>query len=217
MIALILAALVGCKTAAECAEDKPCGFGETCVEGKCVSRACATSAQCAMEQFCDGGTCRDGCQEDADCYPGDTCVEGACAAAACRSSTLDCDFKEFCDPSTGECYEASGYYCRACNSDEDCGGNGNYCWNFGLDRQFCGVRCEGSDDDCPSGFTCIPLDSEDGTVFQCVTYCWLYDDEAAGRVVAPPDPAEVRHVPGAAPVDPEAALRRDAFPTCSAE
>jgi hypothetical protein len=74
--------------------------------------------------------------------------------------------------------EASGIYCKECELNSDCGGNGNVCMHWGLQRDFCGVTCE-QDDDCPSGFTCTDWnDTETGTIVrQCATYCWLYIDE----------------------------------------
>lgn len=192
MILMFLFLLLGCgrTNAVECSESEPCGFGEVCVEGTCTSSSCTTSAQCSMEQFCDEGSCITGCANDGDCYPGDYCDKEAvtCTAAYCTDSHIDCDFKEYCNTSTGDCTEASGLYCRECEVDSDCGGNGNVCMNWGLQRDFCGVSCE-SESDCPSGFTCIDWqDSNDEFLTrQCATYCWLYIPE---RPVAPGDPFE---------------------------
>lgn len=181
MYTLILLLGLGCgrKDTAQCSEEQPCGFGEVCVEGTCQSSSCSTSAQCAMEQFCDDGTCVDGCEIDGDCYPGDYCDQESksCDDAPCTDSHIDCDFKEYCS-STGECVEASGYFCRDCELDSDCGGNGNVCMNWGLERDFCGVSCD-TEADCPSGFICIDWqDSNDEFLTrQCATYCWLYIPE----------------------------------------
>ena len=181
MMFLFCAWLMGCKTEApECSETIPCGFGETCQAGTCVSQSCANSTQCEMESFCDKGQCIDGCQTEMDCYPGDVCNldSQTCESAHCTDSHIDCDFKEFCNVTTGDCVEASGIYCKECEINSDCGGNGNVCMHWGLQRDFCGVSCE-ADSDCPSGFTCTDWnDSETGQVVrQCATYCWLYIDE----------------------------------------
>lgn len=189
MLIFTLFLVLGCRgqDAMECSESDPCGFGEVCVEGTCQGSSCTTSAQCSMEQFCDDGTCVAGCDNDDDCYPGDYCngEEKDCAAAPCTDSHIDCDFKEYCG-SSGDCVEASGYFCRDCEVDSDCGGNGNVCMNWGLERDFCGVSCD-TEADCPSGFTCI--DWQDGNdeflSRQCATYCWLYIPE---RPIAPGDP-----------------------------
>jgi hypothetical protein len=174
----------------ECSQNIPCGFGETCQAGVCLAQSCATSSQCSMENYCDKGACVEGCQVDSDCYPGDSCdmETNSCASARCTDSHIDCDFKEVCNIVTGDCVEASGIYCRDCELNSDCGGNGNVCMHWGLQRDFCGVSCE-VESDCPSGFTCIDWnDTETGQlVRQCATYCWLYID---GRPIPPGNPNE---------------------------
>lgn len=180
MIALLMM-LLACGSKPECSEEVGCGFGQTCVEGRCVSQSCATSAQCGMEQFCDNGTCVSGCAEDTDCYPGDACdtTTGTCVEASCRDSTLDCAYKQFCNNVTGECYDASGYYCHRCGDDSDCGGSGNMCLNWGQYGSYCGVTCQ-KESDCPSGYDCVSVTDGNGNVVstQCVTYCWLYEENA---------------------------------------
>jgi hypothetical protein len=174
--------LLSCeKQVGECSENVPCtGFGETCVKGKCEAQSCANNSQCGMEQYCEDGSCASGCTEDTDCYPDSFCntEKKKCEASGCRSTTLDCDFQQFCDVSTGECYDASGYYCRECLSDEECGGNGNTCLSWGIYGSFCGVTCE-TETDCPSGYNCIGLTDSSGNVVskQCITYCWLYGED----------------------------------------
>jgi len=182
-------ALLGCnKESVECTEEQPCGFGETCQEGVCVGSTCATSAQCGMEQYCNSGTCSEGCEGNEDCYPGDACNSetATCETATCTNSHVDCAFKEYCNSVTGDCYDASGYFCQSCQADEDCGGGGNMCLSFGFERDFCGVYCE-AESDCPSGFTCVSISDGVGNVVsqQCITYCWLYED---GRPIPPGEP-----------------------------
>lgn len=184
-----LFAFIGCGTDAECDEATACSFGEVCIEGQCVTKSCATSAQCPMEHTCDDGACTAGCGEDADCYPGDSCGEtGTCETKDCRDTHLDCGFKEFCNEFSGECYDAGGYYCRACNDDNDCGGNGNYCAGG-----YCGVTCE-TNSDCPSGFQCYAFVNSAGDVqfYQCYTACSVYADSTGGPKPAfPIDPVEL--------------------------
>ena len=62
------------------------------------------------------------------------------------------------------------------------------CLGFGINGSFCGVTCE-TESDCPSGFTCINVgDSAGNTVgSQCITYCWLYEDEATRAPSGAPD------------------------------
>jgi hypothetical protein len=134
-----------------------------------------------MENLCENGTCTSGCGEDADCYPGDSCGEaGACEPKDCTDTRLDCGFKQFCNEFSGECYDAGGYYCKPCNDELDCGGNGNYCTSSG----YCGVTCE-TDTDCPSGFQCYAFVDGAGDVqfYQCYTACWVYADHITGDVI----------------------------------
>ena len=185
--ALPLVGLQACREGtSQCDEATPCGFGEVCVDGLCASKGCATSAQCGMEEYCDGGACTAGCAADSDCFPGDACdaATSSCKAAECRDTQLDCDFKEYCDYATGDCYEASGYNCSRCADDSDCGGNGNLCLSFGANGSYCSVSCE-AESDCPAGFTCSTVTDSTGNPIsaQCITYCWLYEDVDGG---APP-------------------------------
>lgn len=167
--------LTGCKEDPECSQDVPCPFGATCVQGICQEKRCATSDQCAMEHYCAEGACVTGCEEDSDCYPGDICNTDllTCETGGCEDAHRDCGFKEFCNAASGECYEAAGYYCKSCSSNEDCGGAGNYCTSYG----FCGVDCN-SNSDCPAGFDCAGFIDANGNIqyYQCFTYCWLYED-----------------------------------------
>ncbi|MCK6503776.1 hypothetical protein L6R53_10320 [Myxococcota bacterium] len=170
--------LLACAAPPECDADRPCaGFGELCVEGTCAVQGCATSAQCPMEQRCDAGECVAGCGEDTDCYPGEACdlATATCGPAACQDSHRDCAFQQLCDPDQGTCYDAEGYYCRSCDGDDDCGGNGNLCLSWSDNGDFCGVTCQ-TDVDCPSGYTCtvIPDDAGNPISSQCITWCWLY-------------------------------------------
>jgi Cys-rich repeat protein len=202
MTLLLLVACTGPEV--ECSDELPCGFGEVCDEGFCKQVPCATSAQCGMEEFCQDRNCVAGCAEDTDCYPGSSCDVQAheCVPAECRDTRRDCGFQQFCNEANGQCYDAGGDYCRHCSSDDDCA-EGNYCLNFGGGKSYCGVECT-TDHDCPAGFDCIPLGDFNGniTTYQCLTYCWLYEDAGDG-------PAQ-RVAPGAPRVDP-----LDVAPVCA--
>jgi hypothetical protein len=156
----------------ECTADKPCGWGETCDNGFCVSGRCATSAQCPIEHFCEDDACVPGCRADTDCGPGTRCDVPlqTCIENACQDTQVDCAFGEYCDTTTGTCFDAGEQFCRPCERSSECG-EGNVCF-----ANFCGVDC--NDRECPAGFDCIEItDQFDNiTAFQCITYCPLYED-----------------------------------------
>ncbi len=166
----------GCKP--ECEQNLHCAVGEICDDGRCVARDCADSSECPIESYCsdDSGACTEGCQSDRDCYPYQTCDdEGACVGAGCRSTVLDCSMGEFCDPITGECFEATGAYCRECDDENDCG-TGNMCLSIGspTGQTYCGVDCS-SGQECPRGYSCGAVQDISGNIvgYQCITACWL--------------------------------------------
>lgn len=188
---LLLGGLAACggKGQFECSEDESCPFGETCVEGVCQGQSCNTSIQCPMEHYCGNDReCVAGCESDNDCYPGSSCSEAAvCEEDGCIDTSVDCGYREFCNTATGECYDAGGMYCFPCGDDSECG-EGNFCW-----AGYCGVDC--ADNECPGGFDCYPVDSggnitsvDYGDVFayQCLTYCWLYEDYEPGSFLRGP-------------------------------
>ena len=188
-VALTAFSSMGCdkKVVGECSEDIPCEGFASCVDGECILRKCSTNADCGMEAHCNGGECAVGCKVDSDCYPGDACgAEGQCQTARCRETSVDCEFGQYCDPSTGDCYNATGLLCSQCGDNGDCGGNGNICINWGSNGSYCGIECS-YDADCPAGYMCLGLRDEFGNIFstQCTTYCWLYSDEGAD---GPPPP-----------------------------
>jgi hypothetical protein len=182
-----LVALPACSTESECSDEVACPFGEVCIGGSCQSGSCSTSSDCPIEHFCKNRTCTAGCESSRDCVPGNACNDkGECVAEPCKDTHTDCGFREYCDVQSGECYDAGRQYCKPCdrdNSEADCG-EGNVCF-----ANYCGVNCS-EDRSCPSGFQCYPLENSDGAIetWQCITYCWLYEDYEPGAAAkAPPD------------------------------
>ncbi len=181
--------MAGCekKVVGECSEDQPCQAFASCVDGECIVKKCSTSTDCGMEAHCDNGECVEGCQRDSDCYPGDECgSEGNCKAEGCQITSVDCEFGQYCDPSSGECYNASGLLCSQCSTSGDCG-DGNVCIPWGSYGSYCGQQCS-YDEDCPAGYMCLGLRDEFGSVVttQCTTYCWLYGDSDDSMDGPPP-------------------------------
>ena len=172
-------ALAACKD--ECEQSLHCEPGEVCSDGACVPRTCGASADCPLETFCDDeqGICQGGCQSDRDCYPYHRCDEdNQCISHGCRSTVLDCSMGEYCDPVTGECFMATGSYCKECEREEDCG-TGNMCLRIGdpSGQTYCGVDCS-TGQECPRGYSCgRVVDPAGNTVgYQCVSACWLLEE-----------------------------------------
>lgn len=169
MMLLLLLACGSTTTPDACNEQRPCDWGQTCVLGSCVDTECATSAQCPVETTCVEGSCLPGCRAEADCRPGDTCdlLLQECVPAGCQDTHIDCGFAEYCDTTTGTCFDAGEQFCRPCERDSQCG-DGNICY-----ADYCGVDC--NDRDCPSGFDCLPIRNPFGDIetFQCIAPCWL--------------------------------------------
>jgi hypothetical protein len=181
VLGLVGLALAGC--ADECEENLHCELGQVCSAGQCEDATCVTSDQCAMETFCaqESGVCEPGCQTDRDCYPYNSCnQDNQCVNAGCRSTVLDCAFGEFCNTLTGECFDASGAYCRECegyDDEEECGA-GNLCVTIGgYPQPYCGVDCS-LGQECPRGYDCGAVQDPSGNIrgYVCITTCWTLDD-----------------------------------------
>jgi hypothetical protein len=161
--------------------DCPQEVGELlgCMAGYCEEVSCLSSSDCPMGSFCDVEDdldCEEGCQSADDCLAGFDCEDGQCRERGCRSTILDCDFGEFCDTGSGQCVEAEGRFCAACDpgdhewddqgtvttcddtvlSHDFCGGAGAFCIGGEEDGTFCAPACEGPED-CPAGFQCAPV------------------------------------------------------------
>lgn len=61
-----------------------------------------------------------------------------------------------------------GDLCDTCEDNDDCGGPQDYCLrNLETGEVFCGKWCN-SPSDCPSGFICVEVTTDGGTINQCV-------------------------------------------------
>ena len=99
-----------CNNSSECAE------GLLCYENHCLESQCFSSSDCLLEEFCNEAyQCISGCVQDSDCIAGDTCEDNTCVSYGCRDTELDCSVAEYCDESTGECYEDSFGHCDSCD------------------------------------------------------------------------------------------------------
>ena len=167
----------------ECETSDNCPVGTVCTEtGVCQVLTCSSSNDCPVETWCDldKGDCVTGCLSDSDCLPSETCdvEQRECRAVGCRNTRLDCSFGQFCNAVSGQCFDAGGSYCAACERNEDCGVAGNnLCLRFGgqLDS-YCGVDCRAGQE-CPSGYSCVRVTTTGATTlsYQCIAACWELD------------------------------------------
>lgn len=169
---------------APCTTDADCPAGGECGDdGICrVPGGCLTSADCPeAETYCDRDTlqCVPGCETNNDCLDSSLeCVAGSCVRRPCRGNWA-CAFGEVCDLDAGECVEAEGPYCDACNGDDiDSCGTENACLSFEDDDggdagAFCLVACaEEGDNACPQGYGCEELDLGDQGIRRvCARQC----------------------------------------------
>ena len=149
-----------------------------CLGGTCESVECWESMDCPLGSVCAGNwACQAGCQNDGDCPAEETCEDGTCVKASCRSTLLDCDFGEFCNAVSGECYQSGGYYCSECETKFDCNGGvdgPNWCLNMsGSEPYYCGVDCWAGQE-CPAGYSCSRIRTAGNVTvgYVCTAPCW---------------------------------------------
>jgi hypothetical protein len=138
-----------------------------------------------------------GCDEDADCLPvastqGSLCERATrrCVPRPCTHTAL-CGFGQFCNRTSGQCFDAMGSYCQSCSRDSDCAcGAGatcppgpNVCLELsdadgGSRGKFCFVGgCTppdgGNETGCPQGYQCRGVPNPDGgMVNACSRACY---------------------------------------------
>lgn len=185
----------------------PCPAGYTCGgDGHCkLPGGCLANADCrdlpGAPNYCDTtrNRCAAGCDEDNDCLPvaatqGSLCdrVARRCVQRPC-SGTYQCANQQFCNLTSGQCFNAQGTYCQTCTNDNECacatgatcppgpnhclefqdadgGSVGKYCMLGG-----CTVQDGGSGESgCPQGYRCesLPNPSGSGNYNACMRFCW---------------------------------------------
>ncbi len=184
----LLVALLSLTAAAcgekECTTSAHCLAGTVCsAAGNCIPVNCNSSVECPIESWCnsDTGECEAGCLNDRDCLPTHTCdaEARACVEPGCRSTQLDCDYGQFCNTLSGQCYDAGGYYCNTCETKYDCNGGvdgPNWCLRLGgSSNTYCGVDCSAGQQ-CPRGYGCgrVRTVGNVTVAYQCVAPCWEY-------------------------------------------
>ena len=99
-----------------CNNSSECSDGLLCYENHCLEAQCFSSSDCLLEEFCNEAyQCISGCVQDSDCLAGDICEENTCVEYGCRDTELDCSIAEYCDETTGECYQDSFDHCDVCD------------------------------------------------------------------------------------------------------
>ncbi|MGM0574319.1 MAG: hypothetical protein ACQEXJ_01110 [Myxococcota bacterium] len=156
--------------------------------GRCEDPNACKPGECQPQSYCDeeSGDCIPGCLEDTHCQDAQfECVDNACVEKGCIHN-YQCSFEELCDQETGECVPMERDHCAECtagqqDSNAQCGGDPNLCVTFqdedGNEKgDFCLLTCDPDDapDQCPQGYQCDKIESDDGSVndWYCTRMCW---------------------------------------------
>ncbi|MEE2756821.1 MAG: hypothetical protein VYA30_09165 [Myxococcota bacterium] len=179
----------GLRCGPPCTGIADCPTGQTCEpDGRCrIPGGCMSSADCLeQETYCDRALmmCVGGCQVDNDCLDANLeCFAGSCRERGC-SGNYQCAFGQICNLATNQCEDATGAHCESgCDPmarDVSCGREGSYCISL-QDRDdnpigdFCFEPCEPEPNECPKGYSCIPVTDDMGNELGriCTTDCSL--------------------------------------------
>ena len=123
-----------------------CDPGEGCFGDKCHENSDCESGWCVEHLGED--ICTQNCKEE--CPPGWACKQVS-------DTGPDIIFI---------CISEFASLCRPCNSSDDCKsvGGADACIKYGDAGAFCGGKCDGIKDLCPSGFACQEAEEIDGTL-----------------------------------------------------
>lgn len=146
-----------------CGLDFPCPGGAPCLSGRCGGEPgtdrgrCKEDRGCGPGARCDEGRCLDGardCAVDGDCGPGNRCAAGSCTAGE-RDCTGPSDCRSLChlgrcasrvDAGPGDSGQGEG---GLCDRDLDCPDG-----RCEAGRCLSGLRRCRAARDCPPGLTC---------------------------------------------------------------
>lgn len=154
-IGVFAAACTGSAAKIECASITDCAEQQICAdEGVCEDVDCVDSEDCDVGEYCtDDHECEDGCADDGDCPAGERCDDNECEPYGCRDTQLDCEYGQFCDQVTGQCYDSDFQECtRTCDLTVEGSCGGDYCLATEINGS-CNYNYGGTD--CPSGNECV--------------------------------------------------------------
>lgn len=139
-----------------CTAGDNCGFEGVCLppESECEDLGDSdedNSIDCADATACSGTT---------ECDPGATAQNGACDVHSDCASANDAPL--CITPAFGVFQNMCSQWCDI--DADDCGGT-ELCFDLGTNEGICLTDC--TDDECPDGFVCNPLD-EEGTINACL-------------------------------------------------
>lgn len=174
LLSVFATACVGGAAKTECSSITDCDEKQICSdEGVCEDVDCVTSEDCDLGEYCsDDNECEDGCSEDSDCAAGERCDDNECEPYGCRDTQLDCEYGQYCDPVTGECYDSDFQECtRSCDLTVEGSCGSDYCLATAVNGE-CNYNYNGTD--CPAGNDCVLTAVDDAS------FCFSDTDCQAG-------------------------------------
>jgi len=173
-----------CQRKMECYSNDDCTDGSVCdiLSGECISStSCRDDFHCDIGQICENEVCRVGCRDTADCdlENREVCIDGECRFGLCENNSY-CEFGRICNlddnscvlPEDPHCVEGCSHICEQCGEDTEigpCGDPANVCVRSG-EQTHCWVACE-EDEECPSGYQCVPTTVDWSPICDDVSDC----------------------------------------------
>ena len=173
-----------------CSSNSDCPQGAECDDGHCkVPGACESGEDCFQpETYCDKttGQCAPGCLVDGDCQDAaKQCENKKCVPKGCIHN-YQCAFEQVCDKQVGACIPTPDDHCGECDASAEgqCGGEPNLRVTLqdqdpdtgeAVDKgDFCLLPCANDPvDQCPQGYGCTQIQTENIDGFYCTRACWV--------------------------------------------
>ncbi|MBT6175947.1 MAG: S8 family serine peptidase [Deltaproteobacteria bacterium] len=183
--------------------DYPGGYCTTYCSASCPS------GDICVDVGGDTSICYDGCSQTSDCRDGYDCLDLEAGQTGCVPSCTvsGCAEGYVCDEYSGDCVNGNaGPAGAACLNNSDCA-DGNSCYDentYDLHGGFCGDVCDsdpcGENDscvnmgsvnlclddclynaDCREGYSCYPIDENDGVCWQSCEYAGCPEGESCNE------------------------------------